>query len=181
MLRLEGVHWDLEIGAVAEMIYHKKPDNPPAVPFKKIPGYPEDFTVLSGAMNSSRRLVITFRFDDPSGYLDVVEAYRNRVEDFEMINPVGVKEGPILENVDRDDDVDFYKIPAPFFHEEDGGLYIPTGYLVIMQDKHNDWVNHGTYHVKIRDKNIVGLWMSPGKHGAMIKENCLRKVRTTRY
>src|SRR5690606_22133197 len=170
LLRLEGVHWDLEIGAVAEMIYHNKPDNPPAILFEKIPGYPPDFKVLSGAVNSSRRLAMTLGFDEPRSYLDVVQAYRDRIRQFELIDPVEVEDGPILENIDRDDEVDLYKFPVPFFHEEDGGRYIGTGDLVIMKDKDSDWVNHGTYRVQIHDKNTVGCWMSPGKHGSLIKE-----------
>ena len=170
LIKLKGVHWDLEIGAVAEMIYHNKPDNPPAILFEEIPGYPPNFKVVSGAVNSSRRLAMTLGFEEPRGYLDVVQAYRDRLKDFELIDPVEVKKGPILENIDKDDEVDLYKFPVPFFHEEDGGRYIGTGDLVIMKDRDSDWVNHGTYRVQIHDKNTVGLWMSPGKHGTLIKE-----------
>ncbi len=28
---ITGVDWDLEMGAVAEMIYHARPENPPAL------------------------------------------------------------------------------------------------------------------------------------------------------
>ena len=37
------------MGSVAEMIYHAKPDNPPAILFENIPGYSPDYRVLSGA------------------------------------------------------------------------------------------------------------------------------------
>ncbi|MDE0058731.1 MAG: UbiD family decarboxylase, partial [Defluviicoccus sp.] len=36
LLRVDGVDWNLEMGSVAEMIYHAKPDNPPAILFENI-------------------------------------------------------------------------------------------------------------------------------------------------
>lgn len=34
--KIDGAEWNLEIGAVAEMIYHATPDNPPALLFDNI-------------------------------------------------------------------------------------------------------------------------------------------------
>ena len=31
LMRVSGVDWNLEMGAVAEMIYHARPENPPAI------------------------------------------------------------------------------------------------------------------------------------------------------
>jgi len=39
-----------------------------------------------------------------------------------------------------------------------------------MCDPDTDWVNLGTYRVMMRVKNTVGLWMSPGKHVRLIRE-----------
>jgi UbiD family decarboxylase len=170
LMRVEGVDWNLEMGSVAEMIYHAKPDRPPAILFEKIPGFPDDFRVLSGATNSPRRLALTLGLDLPDNPLDVVRAYRKRLESFEEIPPREVNSGPIMENVDRDDDVDLYKFPIPFLHEEDGGRYFGTGDLVVMRDPDSDWVNLGTYRAMVHDKNTMGLWMSPGKHGRHIRD-----------
>ena len=38
--------------------------------------------------------------------------------------------GPVMENVDRDGEVDLYKFPVPFLHEEDGGRYIACCILI---------------------------------------------------
>ena len=102
--------------------------------------------------------------------LDVVRAYRDRMKRFELIPNVTVDKGALLENVDRDGAVDLLKFPVPFLHELDGGRYIGTGDLVIMRDPESDWVNIGTYRVMVHDRNTVGLWMSPGKHGRLIRE-----------
>ena len=63
-----------------------------------------------------------------------------------------VKDGPILENIDRDDAVDLFKFPVPMIHEKDGGRYIGTYCVVIMQDPDTGWVNLGTYRVVAHDK-----------------------------
>ena len=138
LLKLDGIHWDEEMGAITEMVYHNKPDNPPTILFENIPGYPKGYKCLSGMVNSPRRLALTLGFDEPESVLDVVRSYRDRMKDFELIPPVEVgkddlDKAPIYENVDRDDDVDLYKFPAPFFHEEDGGRYIGTANLVMMK------------------------------------------------
>jgi hypothetical protein len=56
--KIDGADWNLEIGAVAEMIYHATPDSPPAILFDNIPGYPKGFRVLSGLTASANRLAI---------------------------------------------------------------------------------------------------------------------------
>jgi 4-hydroxy-3-polyprenylbenzoate decarboxylase len=173
--RVPGVHWDLEMGAVAEMIYHARPDNPPAILFEDIPGYPKGYRVLSGMTNSPRRLALTLGLPTPDHPLDVVRAYRDRMGRFELIGAAFVERGSVLENVDRDQEVDLLKFPAPMLHELDGGRYIGTGDLVIMRDPEDDWVNIGTYRVMVHDKNTVGLWMSPGKHGRLIREKYFAK------
>ena len=175
LMRISGVEWNLEMGAVAEMIYQAKPDNPPAILFENIPGYPAEYRVLSGMTNSPRRLALTLGLPMPSHPLDVVRAYRDRMKRFELIPNVFVTDGPVLENVDRDDAVDLCKFPIPFLHELDGGRYIGTGDLVIMRDPETGWINVGTYRVMIHDRNTAGLWMSPGKHGRQIREKYFRE------
>lgn len=167
---IPGVDWNLEMGAVAEMIYHARPENPPALLFEDIPGYPTGFRVLSGMTNSPRRLALTLGLPDARHAMEVVRAYRDRMKHFRLIEPKKVDGGPILENVIPEKEVDVLKFPAPFLHEKDGGRYIGTGDLIIMRDPEDDWVNIGTYRVMVHDKNTVGLWMSPGKHGRLIRQ-----------
>ena len=175
LLRVPGVHWDLEMGAVAEMIYHARPDSPPAILFDEIPGYPKGWRVLSGMTNSPRRLALTLGLPLSAHPLDVVRAYRDRMQHFQLIPAATVDRGAVQANVDRDHEVDLLKFPVPMLHELDGGRYIGTGDLVIMRDPEDDWVNIGTYRVMVHDKNTVGLWMSPGKHGRLIREKYFAK------
>ena len=88
----------------------------------------------------------------------------------QLIPPRIVPTGPILENVQRDGDVDIFKFPIPFIHEHDGGRYIGTEDLRRDEDPDSDWVNVGTYRIMAHAKDEVGIWISPGKHGRHIRE-----------
>ncbi len=134
--RLQGVSWDLEMGALSEMVCQEaREGKSPVLLFDKVPGYSEGFRVLSGATNSTRRLAYTLGFPEPRGATDVVKAFRDRMrQEFALIPPVEVDQGPILENIDRDEDVDLYKFPVPLLHEKDGGRYIGTDDVVTIRD-----------------------------------------------
>ena len=173
---VEGADWNLEMAALGELVCARNPGRAPALLFKNIKDYPENFRVLSGAANSFKRLAIVLGFQEPKTELDLVQSYRDRMKtDFKLIPPETVKTGPIMENIDRDEDVDLYKFPIPFIHEHDGGRYIGTDDVVIMKDPDSGWVNAATYRVMVHDKNTTGIWMSPGKHGRMIREKYFEK------
>ena len=169
LLRIKGVDWNLEMGTLAEIIYQKRPE-PPAILFEDIPGYPAGMRVLAGATNSSRRLALTLGFPQPRGPLDVVQAYRDRMKSHTPMAPRIVASGPVLEVVERDDQVDLFRFPVPLLHERDGGRYIGTHDLVVMRDPDDGWVNGGTYRVQVHDRNTVGLYISPGKQGRQIRD-----------
>jgi 4-hydroxy-3-polyprenylbenzoate decarboxylase len=169
LIRIKGADWDLEMGTLAEIVSHAKPE-PPAILFEEVPGYPKGMRLLSGATNSSKRLALTLGFPVPSGPLEVVRAYRDRMKTHRPIPPKMVGSGAVLDNVDRDDAVDLFKFPVPRLHELDGGRYIGSDDLVIMRDPDHGWLNAATYRSMVQDKNHVNVWISPGKHGRQIRE-----------
>src|ERR1700693_2388286 len=123
--RIQGAHWDLEIGTLAEIVSHARPE-PPAILFEDVPGYPKGMRLLSGATNSSKRLAITLGLPVPNSPLDVVRAYRDRMQTHAPLPPRVVTKGAVLENIDRDNRIDLLKFPVPRLHELDGGRYIGT-------------------------------------------------------
>ena len=54
--RVEGAHWDLEIGGITELTA-RRPDLP-ALLFDDIPGYPRGYRVLTHMVNSRRRCAL---------------------------------------------------------------------------------------------------------------------------
>jgi 4-hydroxy-3-polyprenylbenzoate decarboxylase len=173
IVRIKGADWKLEMGTLAELVNHARPE-PPAILFESVPGYPEEMRLFSGATNSSKRLAIALGLPVPKNPLDVVRAYRDRMQRHRPIPPKLVTSGPVLENVDRDEQVDLWKFPVPLLHEGDGGRYIGTDDLVIMRDPEQNWVNCATYRVMVHDRNHVSIWISPGKHGRQIREKYFR-------
>src|SRR5215211_8499181 len=59
--RLEGAHWDLELGGIAELM-HRRP-KPSALLFDAIPGYPRGHRVLTNMLGTVERLAVTTEVD----------------------------------------------------------------------------------------------------------------------
>ncbi len=176
---IKGASWDREMAGISEMFGKEQPDNPPALLFDEIPGFDKGYRVVWGAGNSRNRVALTYGFPEPSNATDLVRAYRDRMRGgFKQIPPKTVKTGAVLENIDRDDAVNLDKFPTPRVHEVDGGRYLGTHDLVIMRDPDTGWINVGTYRVQVYDKNTVGLWISPGKHGRLIREKYFAKGKS---
>src|SRR5258708_21167755 len=77
LLRIPRVHWNLEMGTLAEAVNERS--NVPAILFEEVPGYPKGFRTLSGSTNSMKRLATTLVFPVPAHPPDAVRAYRGRV------------------------------------------------------------------------------------------------------
>lgn len=160
---IEGVDAEESIGRISEMLHHT--DESPAVLFDRIPGYPQGHRVLVNSLGSRGRLAMTLGLDPSIGVFELMDEWERRLNEVQPLAVQMVDEGPILENVQRDGDVDITVFPTPQWHPEDGGPYIGTGDGVITSDPDSSWVNMGTYRAMVHDRNHTGLYISPGKHG----------------
>ena len=165
---LKKCDWNLEIGAVTELVAHR--DDGPAVLFDEIKDYPKGYRVLSNSLSSRKRLALTLDLPEGETKMDFVRAWRERYKKIKPIPPKFVKKSPLFENVYKDKDVDLLKFPTPKWHDLDGGRYIGTGSIDITRDPDEGWVNWGTYRVMIHDKDSVGFYISPGKHGRIQRD-----------
>ena len=66
--------------------------------------------------------------------MDLVRSMRKKIKDLKPIPPREVKEGPFMENVWEEKDVDVLRFPTPRYNIGDGGRYIGTGHLTITRD-----------------------------------------------
>jgi UbiD family decarboxylase len=166
---IDGAHWDLELGAIAELSYRQK--RPPAVLFDRIGDYPPGMRVLTGSTGSARRLGRALRLGDDLDDEGVVAALRNRPSLWAAAakeHPVEeVSTAPFLQNVREKDDIDLLAFPVPRWHAEDGGRFIGTGCLVVTSDPETGVHNGGCYRMQVqnggRSTTIAAV---PGKHGA---------------
>ncbi len=165
--RVQGAHWNLEIGTLSEANYRQAKS--PALLFDDIPDYPKGFRVLTGASNSPRRLGVTLRMGSDFTNADLVRTLRGKPIEWEGkapdLPPEVLPDGPIKENVLLGDQVDLMRFPTPFWHKYDGGRYLGTGDAIVIKDPESGAINLGAYRVMIIDERHVSVMIIPGKHG----------------
>ncbi|MDH3429474.1 MAG: UbiD family decarboxylase [Gammaproteobacteria bacterium] len=165
---VKGANWQEEIGMAAELVLRS--DTTPCVVFEDVPDTLPGSRVLINFFGGERKSM-TLGFPTGLSKLELSEAARRQyLGKLPTISPRYVDDGPILENVITGDDVDVTVFPTPLWHEEDGGRYIGTGSYNITRDPDDGWVNCGTYRVMIHNKKQVGFYISPGKHGRMMRD-----------
>ncbi len=170
---VEGASWERDIGMAAEVVLLR--DDAPCVLFKDIPGTIEGSRVLINFFGGKRKNM-TLGFPTDLSKLELSEAFRiHFMADLKQIPPREVDDGPILENVMMEGDIDVTRFPTPLWHEEDGGRYIGTGSFNVTRDPDNGWINCGTYRVMIHDEKSVGFYISPGKHGRIMRDKYLSR------
>jgi 4-hydroxy-3-polyprenylbenzoate decarboxylase len=168
LTRIEGVDPNLELGGLVDL-YMSDMENP-ALLFERMKGYPEGFTLLANVLTSLPRIALSLDVPVDLTRTQFVKEWRDRLKVFEPIPAQHVEDGPVLENRETGDQVDVTKFPAPLWHAEDGGRYLGTGNIVIMRDPDSGWVNAGTYRIQVHDAKTLGIMISPGKHGRIIRE-----------
>src|SRR6266540_4040350 len=172
---VRGANWERDIGRVTEMLDHTA--GSPCVLFDAIPGYPDGHRVVVNTNGTIRRQAVTLGLDPATvSHGALMTFWRTTLRGLEPIPPRDVGTGPILENVKRDGEVDLNAFPAPVWHPKDGGRYIGTASLNIVSDPDSEWVNVGSYRNQILDANHLGLWISPGKHGRIIREKYFQRA-----
>ncbi len=164
-----GAHWDLEMGTICDVASRDRKLKP-AFLFDDVVGYPTGYRVLVNPLTSMGRVALTLDMPKDITEMGFIEEWRRRTKHMGHKPPTLVSSGPILENVQTGDDVDLFKFPVPRYHELDGGRYIGTGSVTITQDPDTGWVNMGTYRVEVHNKNTMAFFVSPGKHGRIIRE-----------
>jgi UbiD family decarboxylase len=164
----KGLTWQEEIGMAAEVVLHE--EGSPCVIFEDIPDSLPGSRVMVNFFGGDRQKM-TLGFPAHLNKLELSEAFRvHYMADLKRIEPKYVNDGPIFENVITGDAVDITRFPTPMWHPEDGGRYIGTGSFNVTRDPEEGWVNCGTYRVMIHDEKSVGFYISPGKHGRIMRD-----------
>ena len=109
--KVDGAHWDKEMGAVVEVLYRERVEKSKAVLFDKVPGYPEGFRCLYGMLASPYRLALAVGMDTEmaGNRFELLKAYREKMFAHEPIPPQIVQTGPVMENIMEGDDIDVLK------------------------------------------------------------------------
>lgn len=166
---IKGAHWDMEIGAITYVA--ATASNPQSLLFDNVQGYPEGYRILTIPDSTEKRMALVLGLPTELRGLDLVRKMRDKLsEPLELLPPVEVKEGPILENVHTGRDIDLFEFPTPKWGAGDAGRYIGTGDTVIERDPDEGWINIGVHRVQIHDKSTATINFDPGKHGGFIRD-----------
>ena len=165
LARIDGAHWDLEIGAITDMVC-KSHDLKPALLFDKVVGHPSGYRLLSSSLNSIQRLALTCGMPGDIADLEFVRTWTRHVQGLQPIPPRVVQSGAVLENVYEGDQIDMLKFPSPRWHDLDGGRYIGTATMIITRDPDNGELNVGCYRIMVYDGRMLGMLISLQHGGA---------------
>ncbi len=168
LTRVDGADAHLELGGLVDL-YQWEMGNP-ALLFDHIVGYQPGYRLVANVFTSLRRIALSLNLPLDYGARDFVQAWRTQLKELQPRPALLQESGPVLENQQRGDAVDITKFPAPLWHRDDGGRFLGTGNIVVMRDPDTGWVNCGTYRVQAHDAQTAGLYISPGKHGRLIRE-----------
>ncbi|MBI2848631.1 MAG: UbiD family decarboxylase [Chloroflexi bacterium] len=168
---IKGADWNLETGGITELVYREGKGIPPAFVFDHIKDYPPGYRQIFGTLGSVKRIALSLGMPlDYPCLMDFVKAYREKIRGLKLISPRNVENGPVMENVQKGSEVDLYRIPSPLLHDQDGGRFLGTAHMVITKDPDNGWVNFGTYRMMVHDRNTLGFYITPGKHGRIHRD-----------
>ena len=177
LARINNAHWDREIGAVTEVLYRQKVEKSPMVLFDEIPGYPKGRRCAYGMFGSPFRLATVLGMEPvlSDNRKEMLDHFRKHIRKaFKRIPPLTVKEGPVIENIRRDHEVDMLKLPVPIHHEGDGGRYIGTACGVVTRDPDSGRINVGTYRVQLKGPATCASYISNGKQGRIQRDKYLK-------
>ena len=121
--RIDGVDWNLELGAITEMLALR---DGPALLFDHVKGYPPGYRVLTNVTNNPRRVGMLFGLSRRSGGIEIVRAIRDRFTALQPLDPVEVRSAAYEEQSQVGPQVNLFALPSPLWHEHDGGRYVGT-------------------------------------------------------
>jgi UbiD family decarboxylase len=164
--KVTGAELEEEIGGIVD-VYQRRIGNK-ALLFDDIPGFPSGYRILANVLTSIPRINLTIGLPASSKQIDLVQFWRRYMREMKSIPPETVARGSIQENVTGGNELDLLSIPTPKWHEQDGGHFIGTGCMVIMQEPDSGWINYGAYRVQVHGRNLASVHCTKGKHGNLI-------------
>src|SRR5207237_10668083 len=75
---ISGAHWDLEIGALTEIILERL-SSPPAVMFESVPGYDPNRRVLANLLETLERTALTLHLPTDLKTIPLIDALRPKL------------------------------------------------------------------------------------------------------
>lgn len=171
LARVPGASTELEMGALTDVA--RELGRSRAILFEDIPGFPKGYRVLTNSMGSPDRFALTVGLPLGLAKKELLKLWSEKIHADERRPPRVVETGAVFENIHMAHEVDLDEFPAPKWHPKDGGRYIGTAAAVVTRGRHDGLVNVGCYRTSIVDRNHLAVYISPGKHGRLQREEYL--------
>src|SRR5215471_3295924 len=84
--KISGAHWDLEIGALTEIILERLA-SPPALMFDGVPGYAPNRRVLANMLETLERTALTLNLPTNLKTIPLIDALRAKLRELQPIQP----------------------------------------------------------------------------------------------
>lgn len=163
---IQGASWNLEIGALTDL-NAKGPKW--TLLFGHIPGYPDRYRILTGAMPDAGRVALTLGLSPQLQSMELVQILRRKLaamrSHLSEYRAEQVADAPFLAHTLEGHAVDILKFPVPKWHEQDGGRFVGTACAVVTRDPDSGWVNVGSYRSQVHEDGTLGVAFGPGRHG----------------
>jgi 4-hydroxy-3-polyprenylbenzoate decarboxylase len=138
--------------------------------FDEIKGYPKGWRIVANTNDSYKRMQLLYGFPDGLKGKNLVRWWKDRLDNYEPVPPEEVSTGPVMENVQRGDDVNLMKFPAPLWHQQDAAPYLGTGSASVLRDPDTGKLNVGVYRGMLYDRNTLGHHLAGGHDGQVIRD-----------
>ena len=142
----------------------------PMVVFDDIQGFPKGSRIAVHACDSYKRMQLVYGFPAGMKGKELVRWWKNRLDNYEPIPPEEVHSGPVMQNVQKGDDVNLLQFPAPIWHQLDAAPYLATGGASVLRDPDTGRLNIGCYRGMLYDRNTLGHHLAGGHDGQVIRD-----------
>ncbi|KAJ3467747.1 hypothetical protein MRS44_005311 [Fusarium solani] len=86
--------------------------------------------------------------------------------------------GPCKQNQILQKDIDLHRLPAPLLHQRDGGKYLQTYGLHVLQTPDASWTNWSIFRGMIHDSRRLVCLVGSGQHNSIIRDKWLAEGKT---
>ncbi|WVQ91235.1 hypothetical protein IAS59_005033 [Cryptococcus gattii] len=165
---------NLEAAAITRLVYE---NDLPAPLFENVKGSKDGLFRILGAPAALRndkktrfgRLARHIGLEPTASIKQILDKIIS-ADKLESIEPTVLESGPCKQNIIHEKDVHLNALPAPWIHKDDGGKYIQTYGMHVVQSPDGKWTNWSIARAMIKDdKHLVGLVIPP-QHIWQIKE-----------
>jgi UbiD family decarboxylase len=165
---VSGADTQTDVGPITEILAWS-PEHPMVV-FDDIQGFSNGSRIAVHAYDSYKRMQLIYGFPDGMKGKDLVKWWKNKLDNYEPVPAEEVHSGPVMENVQRGDDVNLLQFPAPLWHQLDAAPYLATGGASVLRDPDTGRLNIGCYRGMLYDKNTLGHHLAGGHDGQVIRD-----------